>query len=136
MKIGHVLLAVLVAAIWGLSFIVVKIGLTECPPLLLAALRFVVVFAAGAWWFSRPSLPWRWYLRAGLCLGVIQFACLFSAIKAGHAGRHRVGAGPVAGVHHFAAGQPIAGRDAIQVAKGGDGAGAAGRAAIGLRSLS
>ena len=83
MKIGHVLLAVLVAAIWGLSFIVVKIGLTECPPLLLAALRFVVVFAAGAWWFSRPSLPWRWYLRAGLCLGVIQFACLFSAIKLG-----------------------------------------------------
>ncbi|OHX13355.1 hypothetical protein BI347_07405 [Chromobacterium sphagni] len=83
MKIQHVLLAILVAAIWGLSFIVVKIGLTQCPPLLLAALRFVVVFAVGVLLFPRPTLPWRLYLRAGLCLGVIQFAGLFSAIKLG-----------------------------------------------------
>ncbi|WP_047258236.1 EamA family transporter [Chromobacterium subtsugae] len=83
MKTAHVLLAVLVAAIWGLSFIVVKIGLTQCPPLLLAALRFMVVFAAGVWLFPRPTLPRRLYLRAGLCLGVIQFAGLFSAIKLG-----------------------------------------------------
>lgn len=83
MKIKHVLLATLVAAIWGLSFIVVAIGLRDCPPLLLAALRFVIVFLAGVLMFPRPTLPWRLYIKAGFCLGVIQFACLFSAIHLG-----------------------------------------------------
>jgi O-acetylserine/cysteine efflux transporter len=83
MKIRHIALATLVAAIWGLSFVVVAIGLRGCPPLLLAALRFVIVFVFGVALYPRPTLPLKLYLRAGLCLGVIQFGCLFSAIHLG-----------------------------------------------------
>lgn len=83
MKVRHILLATLVAAIWGLSFVVVAIGLRGCPPLLLAALRFVIVFAFGVMLFPRPTLPLRLYVRAGFFLGVIQFASLFSAIHLG-----------------------------------------------------
>ncbi|MFD1558493.1 EamA family transporter [Paraburkholderia silviterrae] len=83
MKIQHIALATLVAAIWGLSFVVVAIGLRGCPPLLLAALRFVIVFAAGVTFLRRPKLPFGLYLRTGLCLGVIQFGCLFFAIQLG-----------------------------------------------------
>ncbi|PYE21303.1 EamA family transporter [Paraburkholderia silvatlantica] len=83
MKIRHILLACLVAAIWGLSFVVVAIGLRGCPPLLLAALRFMIVFVFGVAFLSRPTSPLKLYIRAGLCLGVIQFACMFSAIHLG-----------------------------------------------------
>ena len=41
MRTSHVALAVLVAAIWGLNFVVIEVGLEDFPPLLLSALRLV-----------------------------------------------------------------------------------------------
>ncbi|WP_320533882.1 EamA family transporter [Robbsia andropogonis] len=83
MKIRHIILASLVSAIWGFSFIAVSIGLRGCPPLLLAAMRFLIVFLLGAVFSRRPALPAALYCRAGLCLGVVQFGCMFSAIRLG-----------------------------------------------------
>ena len=42
MRPVHVALAVLVAAIWGLNFVVIEVGLEDFPPLLLSALRYIL----------------------------------------------------------------------------------------------
>jgi O-acetylserine/cysteine efflux transporter len=82
-KIQHIFSALLVAAIWGLSFVVVEIGLRHYPPMLLAALRFAIVFVIGIFFFPKPLVSWRIYIKVGFFLGIIQFACLFSAINLG-----------------------------------------------------
>lgn len=50
MQKKHLLLAILVTAVWGLNFPVTKLGLTGIDPLLLTALRFAL--AALPWVFS------------------------------------------------------------------------------------
>ena len=42
MRPVHIALAVLVAAIWGLNFVVIEVGLEDFPPLLLSALRYTL----------------------------------------------------------------------------------------------
>lgn len=37
------LLALLVVVVWGLNFVVIKLGLHNMPPLMLAGLRFLLV---------------------------------------------------------------------------------------------
>lgn len=40
MHLRHIALAILVGAIWGFNFVVIKVGRKEIPPILLCALRF------------------------------------------------------------------------------------------------
>ena len=40
MPIRHILLALLVVAIWGFNFVVIKMSVEAFPPILAAALRF------------------------------------------------------------------------------------------------
>lgn len=42
MPFSHILLALLVAVVWGLNFLFVKLGLEEISPLLLCTLRFTL----------------------------------------------------------------------------------------------
>src|SRR5919106_637067 len=42
MRSVHVALAVLVAAVWGLNFVIIEVGLEDFPPLLLSALRYLL----------------------------------------------------------------------------------------------
>ncbi len=37
------LLALMVVIVWGLNFVVIKVGLHDMPPMLLAGLRFLLV---------------------------------------------------------------------------------------------
>lgn len=82
MKPHHIALALLVAAIWGINFTVIVIGLGSFPPLLLAALRFVVV-ALPAFVLPRPDLPWSRLVAIGATLFLGQFAFLFTGMAAG-----------------------------------------------------
>ena len=51
MSVSHVLQALLVVLIWGVNFVVIRWGLNEVPPFLLAAARFsLVVFPAIFFW--------------------------------------------------------------------------------------
>lgn len=43
MSIRDMLLALCVVVIWGVNFVVIKVGLHGMPPLLLGALRFILV---------------------------------------------------------------------------------------------
>ncbi|VTP67987.1 Probable amino-acid metabolite efflux pump [Leclercia adecarboxylata] len=42
------LLALLVVVVWGLNFVVIKVGLHNMPPLMLAGLRFLLGGFSGA----------------------------------------------------------------------------------------
>jgi O-acetylserine/cysteine efflux transporter len=81
-KPAHMGLAVLVAAIWGLTFVVISIGLRDFPPLLMAALRFATV-ALAAVLLPRPPLSWGRLTAIGLTWFAGQFGLLFSGMAAG-----------------------------------------------------
>jgi O-acetylserine/cysteine efflux transporter len=78
-----VLLALVVITVWGLNFVVIKIGLQGVPPLLLGALRFLLVLFPAIFFIPRPRLPWRWLLAYGLTISLGQFAFLFYAMSVG-----------------------------------------------------
>lgn len=69
--------------LWGLNFNAIKLGLGNIPPLLLAALRFIVVCVPAIFFLPKPPVAWRWLIALGLTLNVGQFAFLFLGIKLG-----------------------------------------------------
>ncbi|MEU6848321.1 EamA family transporter [Streptomyces sp. NPDC046716] len=83
MRPAHTGLAVLVAALWGVNFVVIDIGLAHFPPLLFCALRFLLAALPAVFLVGRPCVPWRWILGLGLALGVGKFGLLFVGMNAG-----------------------------------------------------
>ncbi|MFH8386319.1 EamA family transporter [Kitasatospora sp. NPDC018058] len=79
----HIALAVLVAAVWGLNFVLIHVGLDSFPPLLFCALRFAVVAVPAVFFVGPPKVAWRWVLAVGLVLGVVKFGLLFLGMHAG-----------------------------------------------------
>lgn len=77
------ILALLVVVVWGLNFVVIKVGLHNMPPLMLAGLRFVLVAFPALLFVSRPKVPLGLLLGYGLTISFGQFAFLFTAIKFG-----------------------------------------------------
>jgi O-acetylserine/cysteine efflux transporter len=76
-------LALLVIIVWGLNFVVIKVGLHDMPPMLLGALRFILVAFPAVLLIKRPQIPLRWLLAYGLSISLGQFAFLFSAMALG-----------------------------------------------------
>lgn len=76
-------LAVLVAAIWGVNFTVIRVGLDGVPPLLLSALRYALAAFPLVLFLGRPRVPWRGIVAVGVVLGVVKFSLLFLGIDAG-----------------------------------------------------
>lgn len=79
----HVLLATLVAALWGFNFVVIDVGLGELPPLAFAALRFAAAAIPAVFFIRRPAIAWRWIVIVGLFIGVGQFSLLFVGMHQG-----------------------------------------------------
>lgn len=79
----HRLLAVAVAVVWGVNFVVIHVGLETFPPLLFAALRFALVAAPGVLLLARPPIPLRWLVGVGLFLSAGHFGLLFVAMDLG-----------------------------------------------------
>ncbi|HGG8814212.1 MULTISPECIES: O-acetylserine/cysteine exporter [Enterobacter cloacae complex] len=77
------LLALLVVVVWGLNFVVIKMGLHNMPPLMLAGLRFLLVAFPALLFVARPKIPLKLLLGYGLTISFGQFAFLFCAIKFG-----------------------------------------------------
>ena len=75
--------ALLVVLIWGVNFVVIHMGLVGVPPLLLGALRFLLVALPAVFLVPRPRIPFRWLLAYGLTISFGQFALLFSAMQVG-----------------------------------------------------
>jgi O-acetylserine/cysteine efflux transporter len=75
--------AVLISAIWGFNFVVIKVGVSAMPPLMLAALRFFFSALPAVFFVKRPAAPLRLIAAYGLLLGLGEFGFLFTAIKLG-----------------------------------------------------
>jgi O-acetylserine/cysteine efflux transporter len=48
LPLRHILLALLVVAVWGINFTIIKVALAELPPLLFACLRFTFMLLPAA----------------------------------------------------------------------------------------
>ncbi len=83
MSTRDMVLALVVIVVWGLNFVVIMTGLNSLPPLLMGALRFMLVVFPAILFIKRPKVPWRWLLAYGLTISLGQFAFLFSAMAAG-----------------------------------------------------
>ena len=79
----HALLALAVVAVWGTNFVVIKAALIALPPLLLAVLRFALVFLPAALFIPRPAVSWRKLAAYGVLIGSGQFGLLYLALD-GH----------------------------------------------------
>ncbi|MEM9523596.1 MAG: EamA family transporter [Pseudomonadota bacterium] len=83
MKLQNTALLVMVMAIWGFNFSVIKIGLDGFPPLLLATGRFFFAAFPAVFFLPRPTCDYKWVLLFGLFSGVGQFGFLFFGMAAG-----------------------------------------------------
>jgi O-acetylserine/cysteine efflux transporter len=83
MPARHALLAVAIAVVWGVNFVVIHVGLGDFPPLLFVALRFTLVAFPAVFFVRRPKVPLRSVLAIGLFLSAGQFGLLFVAIDRG-----------------------------------------------------
>ena len=83
MPIRDVLLAAVVAVIWGVNFTVIDEGLQGVPPLLFVAIRFVVVLLPAVFLIPRPRVSWRTLATVGLFLSVGQFGLVYTALAVG-----------------------------------------------------
>lgn len=77
------LLALTIVMVWGVNFVVIKVGLQGMPPLLLAGLRFALVVFPAILFIPRPKLPLKWLCAYGLTISFGQFALLFWALNVG-----------------------------------------------------
>ncbi len=67
--------------VWGFHFVVIKLAVGELPPIFYAAIRMTLVAA-----LLSPFLRWRSghmirVLSAGLCLGALNYAFMFTGLK-------------------------------------------------------
>lgn len=83
MRPRDILLAAGVAAVWGLNFLSIKLGLDRMPPLLFCALRLLAVALPLLVIRRGPGVPWRWAIASALCLGVVHFSLFFWGIAEG-----------------------------------------------------
>ena len=83
MPFKHILLAILVAAVWGFNFIFVKLGVHEIPPLFLCAVRFFLASVPAVFFIRRPSTSFKMVALFGLVMFALQFALVFTGIAIG-----------------------------------------------------
>lgn len=83
MPITHLLLAFLVAAIWGINFLFVKFSLEVIPPLSLCALRFIMASLPAIFFIKPPDMPFKTVALYGLVMFALQFSLLFLGMHAG-----------------------------------------------------
>lgn len=83
MKPLHVVLAVLITAIWGVNFSVIKLGLATVDPLILAGIRFSLCALPAILFIRKPDVAWRYLIGYGLVFGIGLWGVVNLGIKAG-----------------------------------------------------
>lgn len=83
MPLRDVFAALMIAVLWGLGFIAMKIGVVDVPPVTLSALRFALAAVPAVFFFAPPKTKIWIVVAYGFAIGVLQFGFVFSAIKYG-----------------------------------------------------
>jgi O-acetylserine/cysteine efflux transporter len=83
MPVKHILLAILVAAVWGCNFLFVKLGVHEIPPLFLCAVRFFLASIPAIFFIRWPATSFKMVALYGLVMFALQFSLIFSGIALG-----------------------------------------------------
>jgi O-acetylserine/cysteine efflux transporter len=83
MKPQHTVLAVAVAIVWGVNFVIIHVGLESFPPLFFASIRFLFVAFPAVFLVGRPQVSWKVVLGVGAFMSAGQFGLLFTAIHIG-----------------------------------------------------
>ncbi len=78
MQFRHILMTLIVAAVWGFNFIAIKVGLTEIPPFMYGAGRFLIA-ALPAFFIKKPNLSWGIIIGIGLLM-FAKFTLMFLGI--------------------------------------------------------
>lgn len=81
MSARELAILLVMCAIWGFHFVVLKTGVSVAPPLVYAAMRMSIVALV-----MSPFLRWRGgrmgpVFAGGLCFGAINYAFLFNGVK-------------------------------------------------------
>ena len=76
MQPRDVLVALVVVAIWGFNFTVIKLSVAEMPPLLSAGLRFFFAAVPVVFFIKRPQARWRLVAAYGLFMACALYALL------------------------------------------------------------
>ncbi|MCG6326614.1 EamA family transporter, partial [Vibrio alginolyticus] len=63
------MLIISVMAIWGFNFSMIKLGVSEMDPLLIAAARFFCATFPIIFFVRRPTVPWRYLMAYGVVFG-------------------------------------------------------------------
>jgi O-acetylserine/cysteine efflux transporter len=79
----HIALAVAVALVWGVNFVVIDVGLESFPPLLFVALRFALIALPGLLLVGRPDVRAREVILVGTFLSAGHFGLLFVGMDQG-----------------------------------------------------
>ncbi len=83
MPVRHRLLAIAVAAIWGVNFLAIHASLTQFPPFFLVALRFALIAVPTVLFVPRAEGAVALLVGYGLGFGVVQFTFLYWGMAAG-----------------------------------------------------
>jgi O-acetylserine/cysteine efflux transporter len=76
-------LALLVVVLWGVNFVVIKVGLRGVSPFVLGGLRCALAAVPAVFFLARPRVPLRLYAAFAFPTLLAQFALLFWAIRLG-----------------------------------------------------
>jgi O-acetylserine/cysteine efflux transporter len=80
---ADILTALGVVTIWGVNFVVIKIGLQDLPPVLFSAMRFLFAALPLVFFVARPTTSWGLVFAYGMFQFALQFTLLFTGIKLG-----------------------------------------------------
>lgn len=83
MKPLHLAAALLMVAVWGLNFVVIRWGLDQVPPLTLTLLRFALAAFPALLLVARPRARLAQVAAYGLFAFALQFGLLFAGMAAG-----------------------------------------------------
>ena len=72
-----------VVAMWGFSFVLIKVALRDVPPFALVAMRFFFAAVPLVFFIPRPRMPAGVVIAYGLAIGVFQFGLLFLGMNLG-----------------------------------------------------
>ena len=81
MRPHHILFALLIAAVWGVNFIAIKMAVTDLPPMTTSVLRFAGVFVCLLPFFKPAPGLMKPLLSVAVVLGVVHFSLMFWAVS-------------------------------------------------------